>query len=89
MAKQTSSKRNKNRDKILSISSILLLLLSWFLGGLRVNHSQSQFFEHITEKGEKIVEVTPLLFKIISNNTTDDKLIKWVSFGSGIGYGGN
>ncbi|OCH23813.1 4Fe-4S binding protein [Aliivibrio sp. 1S128] len=88
MAKQTSSKRNKNRDKILSISSILLLLLSWFLGGLRVNHSQSQFFEHITEKGEKIVEVTPLLFKIISNNTTDDKLIKWVSFGSGIGYGG-
>ena len=88
MAKQTASNRNKNRDKILSILSILLVLSSWFLGGLRVNNSQSQFFEHITAKNEKIVEITPLLFKIISNDTTDTNPIKWVSFGSGIGYGG-
>lgn len=88
MAKQTASNRNKNRDKILSILSILLVLSSWFLGGLRVNNSQSQFFEHITAKNEKIVEITPQLFKIISNDTTDTNPIKWVSFGSGIGYGG-
>ena len=88
MAKQTASNRNKNRDNILSILSILLVLSSWFLGGLRVNNSQSQFFEHITVKNEKIVEITPLLFKIISNDTTDTNPIKWVSFGSGIGYGG-
>ncbi|RYU67762.1 4Fe-4S binding protein [Aliivibrio finisterrensis] len=88
MAKQTASNRNKNRDKILSILSILLVLSSWFLGGLRVNNSQSQFFEHITAKDEKIVEITPQLFKIIPKNTTDTNLIKWVSFGSGIGYGG-
>ena len=88
MAKQTASNRNKNRDKILSILSILLVLSSWFLGGLRVNNFQSQFFEHITVKNEKIVEITPLLFKIISNDTTDTNPIKWVSFGSGIGYGG-
>lgn len=88
MAKQTASNRNKNRDKILSILSILLVLSSWFLGGLRVNNSQSQFFEHIAAKDEKIVEITPQLFKIIPKNTMDTNLIKWVSFGSGIGYGG-
>lgn len=88
MTKKNTSNRNKNRDKILSISSILLLIFSWYFGGLRDNNSQSKFFESIVTKDENIVEVTPQLFKIIPNNSENTNIIKWVSFGSGIGYGG-
>ncbi|WP_419206688.1 4Fe-4S binding protein [Photobacterium leiognathi] len=78
--------RNKNLEKILSILSILLLIVAWYLGGLRSNNSQAQFFEHIVSPSVRMHEVGPNLYQLIDKGgETDDK---WISFGSGIGYGG-
>ena len=84
--KTKTPNRNKKLEKILSILSIFLLIVAWYLGGLRSNNSQAQFFEHITSKQYQLEEVSPNLYKLVGN--VGEENAKWVSFGSGIGYGG-
>ncbi|WP_236688450.1 4Fe-4S binding protein [Vibrio renipiscarius] len=96
--KSKTPNRNKNLEKFLSVFSICLLIVAWYLGGLRPNNSQAQFFEHITSAGQEVVEVSPNLYQIVSssseahstqsNTDGEPKAEKWVSFGNGIGYGG-
>ena len=85
--KKTNSNINKNREKIFSIASILLLIFAWYLGGLRTNNSQTQFFQHISSASSQLVEVSTNLYQLIGADGNKDSA-KWVSFGSGVGYGG-
>ncbi|WP_241210376.1 FMN-binding protein [Vibrio ichthyoenteri] len=66
--------------------SILLLIGAWFLGGLRPNNSQAQFFEHIASLEDQLLEISPNLYQLVGADGEENA--KWVSFGSGIGYGG-
>lgn len=84
--KAKTPNRNKNLEKILSVLSILLLIGAWYLGGLRPNNSQAQFFAHISSLENQLQEVSPNLYKLVGND--GEEKAKWVSFGSGIGYGG-
>ncbi|ROV61695.1 4Fe-4S binding protein [Vibrio ponticus] len=85
--RKQKTNRNKNLEKIASIASILLLILAWYLGGLRTNNSQAQFFQHISTTGSELVEVSPNLYQLVGADG-DKAQAKWVSFGSGVGYGG-
>lgn len=85
--KKTNSNKSKNREKIFSVASILLLILAWYLGGLRTNNSQAQFFEHISSADSQLVEVSANLYRLVGTDG-DKESAKWVSFGSGVGYGG-
>ncbi|WEM41326.1 4Fe-4S binding protein [Photobacterium sp. DA100] len=94
MERKTKPRRNSRFDKFVSVISILALAFAWYLGGQRTNHSQTQFFDSILASGEQLIEVAPLLYQIVpsvENNpapeTTQDTS-KWVSFGTGVGYGG-
>ena len=84
--KPKTPNRNKNIEKILSVLSILLLIFAWYLGGLRPNNSQTQFFEHVTSSQDQRIEISPNLYKLVGEEGEDNA--KWISFGSGIGYGG-
>ncbi|MDD1780282.1 4Fe-4S binding protein [Enterovibrio sp. ZSDZ35] len=91
MKNKKPANRNKNLEKVLSVASVIVLILAWFLGGLRTNNSQTQFFESITNRGEQIVQVSPQLYKVVPQGDNAEQLdaLKWISFGSGIGYGGS
>jgi len=47
-----------------------------------------RFFADFLTQGESVVEVAPQLFKIVNDSEAKPQASKWVSFGSGIGYGG-
>ncbi|MGF1679972.1 4Fe-4S binding protein [Photobacterium minamisatsumaniensis] len=87
--RQPHARRNNTFDKIVSVVSILALLTAWYLGGLRTNNAQAQFFNSVVSNQEQLLEVTPQLFKIISTDTDTSVPIKWISFGTGVGYGGD
>lgn len=79
------AKGNKQRDKWLSLLSVLALIASWFFGGLKTNDSQTEFITYVSQKGDKVTEVSPQLYRI---ENEDFATSKWLSFGSGVGYGG-
>ncbi|GAK87246.1 hypothetical protein JCM19238_4856 [Vibrio ponticus] len=72
--RKQKTNRNKNLEKIASIASILLLILAWYLGGLRTNNSQAQFFQHISTAGSELVEVSPNLYQLVALMATKHKL---------------
>lgn len=84
--KPKTANQNKHLEKILSVLSILLLLVAWYLGGLRPNNSQQQFFEHIVSSENQLIEISPNVYKLVRTDAKENA--KWVSFGTGIGYGG-
>ncbi|MGR5062511.1 4Fe-4S binding protein [Photobacterium sp. DNB22_13_2] len=104
MERKTKSRRNNTFDKFVSILSILVLVFAWYLGGQRTNDSQAQFFESVIASDEKLIEVTPQLYLVMANssghstpghsadiepqNSNTSEPLKWIGFGSGVGYGG-
>ena len=94
MERKTKPRRNNNFDKFVSVFSILALAFAWYLGGQRSNHSQTQFFDSILTSDEQLIEVAPQLYRIVttiessSDPETTQASSKWVSFGKGVGYGG-
>ena len=88
MTKKQSINKNKHLEKTASIASVLILILFWYLGGLQTDTSQTQLLQSLRSKQETIIEESPDLFKIVKNQASGVTAIKWLSFGSGLGYGG-
>lgn len=89
MMKKTSSKsKSKVFDKFISVLSILLFAVFWYLGGDRSQHNQQAQLSYLTLQAEQLEPAGSNTFQGVVRSDNESNVVEWISVGSGIGYGG-
>ncbi|WP_413112902.1 4Fe-4S binding protein [Thaumasiovibrio sp. DFM-14] len=86
MKKSTS--KSKQLEKILSIFSILLFVVAWYLGGERNQHNQLAQLTHLMLQAEQLTPTGSNSYRGVSVAQDGSETVEWISVGHGIGYGG-
>ncbi len=85
--KKKQRKQSKQRfEKLASVGSILLLILAWYLGGLRIADSQNGLLNDLLADGNSLQAISAGLYQ--GHSKSDTQASEWIGIGSGIGYGG-
>ncbi|MGF1759512.1 4Fe-4S binding protein [Photobacterium sagamiensis] len=86
MKKKQRKQSNKLVDKIASVASVLLLILAWYMGGLRIAGNQNDFLNNLLVDGDTLQAISSTLYQ--GNAAQEPDPAEWISVGTGIGYGG-
>ncbi|PSW04297.1 4Fe-4S binding protein [Photobacterium lipolyticum] len=86
MKKKQRKQSNKLVDKLASVASVLLLILAWYLGGLRIADNQNDFLNNLLVDGDTLQAVSSTLYQGTASPESDP--VEWIGIGTGIGYGG-
>lgn len=84
MSRRSKPKSNQNLEKILAVSSILILILAWWLGSTQLSQQKISMLNGLVSNNETLSNVEGGLYRV----SQQGEQTAWLSIGEGIGYGG-